>query len=336
MISLPQEYIISKVLESTKRPIRLKHRNAYNFECPICNEGKSAGKKRRGFYMPEEGYIYCHNCTQGWDPVNWIQQVCGLSFKEIMQESSTYEDSVDTILVSHTSNKPKTTFGTLPDNSINLCDPLQVSYYKDNKVVNLCLREIERRRLNTAINRPKSFWVSLEDKVHANRLVIPFYDEDNQIRFYQTRTILTEDMADKPKYLSKLNADKRIYGMNAIDSNINQLFIFEGPIDSMFVKNGIAVCGLHMTDLQQDILNKYFLYELIWVPDNQFIDDAAKQKTMQLIDQGAKVFIWPKEVKKYKDINDICVNYQLDRVSPKFITDNSYRGTEATIRLNLS
>ena len=37
-----------------------------NFECPFCKEGKSQGRKRRGYLLltdPQKGNrFYCHNC----------------------------------------------------------------------------------------------------------------------------------------------------------------------------------------------------------------------------------------------------------------------------------
>ena len=333
---IPTEYIVAKINQYTKRSIRLKHNNSYNFECPICNEGKSAGKKRRGYYVPEPGYFYCHNCNQGWSPVNWLKQVCNLSFKEILDESSQYQTSIPDIIDSYENKESKkTVFGTLPEDSINLSDPIQLRYYGNNRVVNLALNFIKDRRLDTAINRPKTFWLSLKDYVHKNRICIPFYDEDNQIRFYQTRTICNEDKLTKPKYLSKLNADKRLYGIQNIDTNIDELFLFEGPIDSMFIKNGLGVGGLTLTELQQGILKKFALYEKIWVLDNQIIDKAAKIKTLDLIEAGERVFIWPEKFKEFKDLNDLCVRYKLDQISPKFILENTYKGIEANTRLKL-
>lgn len=333
---IPSDYVVTKVLQYTKRPLKLKYKNGYNFECPICNEGNSSGKKRRGYYMPDNGFIYCHNCNQGWDPAKWIQQVCNIGYRDILEEIKEYEYVTPQSIIDIDTPRKKITFSTLPEDSINLLDQQQVKYYQNESVVRQALALIKERKLEVAVNRPKSLWISLKDFVHKNRLVIPFYDEDNQIRFYQSRTVLIEEMKDKPKYLSKLNADKRIYGINAIDPSLNYLFIFEGPIDSMFVKNGIAICGLHMTNLQQSMLNKFFLYEQIWVLDNQFVDEAGKNKTLQLIDAGARVFIWPKELRNCKDINDVCIKYNLNEVSAKFIIDNSYSGLEAKVRLNVT
>ena len=337
-MNLPSDYIIAKIMQYTKRPMHMRHRNAYNFECPICNEGKSSGKKRRGFYNADEGYIYCHNCNRGWDPIKWIQEVCGLTFTDLMKEAQSYDFTTMDSSISARFDTPvkRVDFGTLPEDSINLLDDIQRNYYIQESVVRQCWDLIQARRLHTAINRPKSFWVSLKDKIHKNRLCIPFYDEDNQIRFYQTRTVLAEDMVDRPKYLSKINADKRVYGINNINRDLDYLFIFEGPIDSMFVENGLGICGLHLTDLQDEILRKYSLYRRIWVPDNQYIDEPAKEKTMELLDEGARVFIWPKELRGFKDLNDVCCKYKLDQISPKLLVDNSFVGLEAKTKLLIS
>lgn len=331
---IPSEYIISKINQYTKRPIKIRHRNAYNFECPICNEGKSSGKKRRGYYDIDKGYVYCHNCNRGWDPIKWIQDVCQMSYKEVLAEAKDFGYTVNDYISARSTKAKKVDFGTLPDDSINLLERTQVNYYSNELVVQACLNAIQQRRLNKAVNRPKSFWVSLKDKVHKNRLVIPFYDDDNQIRFYQTRAIMPEDLKDdRPKYLSKLNADKRIYGMNNIDPDLEHIFIFEGPIDSMFTKNGIAICGTNLTEIQEQLLRKYSLYQHIWVLDNQFMDKAGREKTLDLIEQGARVFIWPKELMQFKDLNDVCIKYQLDQISNKFIVDNSFAGLEAKTKL---
>jgi len=53
---------------------------------------------------------------------------------------------------------------------------------------------IKSRRLDTAINRPDNLYASLTDKVHKNRLVIPFINEKEEIEFYQTRTVTTSDL----------------------------------------------------------------------------------------------------------------------------------------------
>ena len=91
---------------------------------------------------------------------------------------------------------------SLPHDSINLFDTHQLQYYGDDEIVKKCSDVIKNRRLDVAINRPKNMWLSLSDYVHKNRLVLPFYDLDNNIIFYQSRTIIPSEKL--PKYLSKI------------------------------------------------------------------------------------------------------------------------------------
>jgi hypothetical protein len=168
-------------------------------------------------------------------------------------------------------------------------------------------------------------------------LVIPFY-ENGETVFYQSRTILYND--NKSKYISKINSAKSLYGFDNIDSSLDNVFIFEGPINSFFVKNGIAVAGIQeksrqsFTLKQLEQLSSLALYKKIWVLDSQWIDNASRSKSKILADQNETIFIWPEKIgRKYKDFNDLAMKFDINELSAKFITDNSYKGIGAKIAL---
>ena len=46
-----------------------------------------------------------------------------------------------------------------------------------------------------------------------------------------------------------------------------------------------------------------------------------------------KVFIWPKELKRFKDFNDICVAGNKDKIKPEFILKNTHSGLKAKLLL---
>jgi len=174
--------------------------------------------------------------------------------------------------------------------------------------------------------------------VHKNRLVIPFYDKDNTIVFYQSRTILNDELRFYPKYLSKVNSDKSLFNINNIDTALESIFIFEGPIDAFFVKNSVAVAGIQenstntFTKLQEEQISSFNLFKKIWVLDSQWNDMASRKKTKKLIDQGQTVFIWPEKMgKSFKDFNDYCVTKTLDSISTEFILENSFSGIKANL-----
>lgn len=330
-MDLPVNYIIDVIYRNCKR-ITHKNHNVYNYECPICNEGTSSGKRRRGYYFVNENYFYCQNCQRSWSNVDWVMTVENISFKELIKEANEHDNTFNEIINKQTIIPVKKNQHSLPYDSINLSDPVQLQYYKDQKEVQDCLKYIKSRRLNSAINRPKTFYISLADKIHKNRLVIPFYDMSGKIVYYQSRALYEKD-ANIAKYFSKKDADKSLYGIGNISASLEYIFIFEGPIDSMFCQNAVAACGLSLTTIQEEQLDKYRLFKKIWVLDNQLENNDVCLKYKELIDKGENVFFWPKEFKKYKDINEVCIATQKDYIPPKFFINNSFTGMAAKLRI---
>jgi len=329
---LPIDYVIQNVYSYCKRPTYKKYQGTYNAECCICNEGSSAGSKRRLFYFPAEHYFYCFNCSKSWNEINCLQEVTKKTYHEILKDSKQFDNSVNLVtMLSSQENKKEYNIPTIPEDSVDLLDTQQCDYYKGTSQYKLISKALEyccNRRLFTSINRPKSFYISFNDYVHKNRLIIPFYSESSKIESYQSRSLTGDDY---PKYLTKYG-DKCLYGENNIDNSIPYIFIFEGPIDAMFVKNGVAVGGSSITNKQETFLNKCLGQEIIYVYDNDKDNKEMDKKIKHLIDKNKKIFIWPKELQKFKDINEICSQLKIDEFPYKFIVDNSFSGIEARLK----
>ena len=152
--------------------------------------------------------------------------------------------------------------------------------------------------------------------------------------------MLQQDLQSKSKYVSKIGSDKALYGINNVNVDLNYLFLFEGPINAMFTKNGLAVAGIskgnhNFTPLQEQQLSRFALMSRIWVLDSQWIDKTSLVKTKTLLEQGEKVFIWPEKYgKQLKDFNDICMKYSLDEITSDFIIANSYTHLQGMVLLS--
>lgn len=307
-----------------------KYQNVFNAECPVCKEGKSAGRSRRLFYFPHKQYFYCHNCCRSWRPLEWVKEVTTLTVPEIIKKNNEKSGTVSKF-VKTTPIVKSIVISDLPENSIEITDVPQAEFYKDNKFVKLALQYCLDRRLLTAANSCKRFFLSLDDKVHKNRLVIPFYNESNKVICYQTRALTQNQF---PKYLTKFG-EKELFGLNNIDVQIPYVFVFEGPIDSMFVKNGVAMASLAPTEKQMQQLNNLIGYEQIYVFDNDKNNQQTAKKIEKYIKSGKRIFIWPKEFSKFKDFNEICCNLELDEIPWKFVVKNAANGQEALIKQKL-
>ena len=330
MEGLPQDYVIQALYSHCKRPVFKKYQRVYNAECCVCGEGHSAGRKRRLFYFPDDRYFYCFNCSRSWSELNWIHEISKKPVYEILKETKTFHSSkeIQTKIAKQNEVVKAVDIPALPDDAIDIFDSNQVVFHKEEKLVKSSVEYAQKRRLFTAVNRPKSLYVSLKDKVHKNRLIIPFYGETGKVESYQSRSL---DGDVYPKYLTKYG-EKSLYGENNIDNDIPYIFIFEGPIDAMFVKNAVAVGGSSMTDKQESFIKKCVDKEIIYVYDNDKNNKEMSKKIKNLIKQNKKLFVWPKEFKKFKDVNEICCNLHLDELPYKFIVQNSYSGVEALMK----
>lgn len=337
---LPQSYIVQKFYQYAGYPRFKQIANVYEAGCPICHEGKSWGKRRRLYYLVKENKIKCHNCGWSGGPAAWIIEAGGMEPREIYRELREEDYGYLDIDKFGEDTSAPIEIETLPANSINLFDPIQINYYKSNKFVAAALQYIRDRRLYTAVNRPKALWISLEDFVHKNRLIIPFYDENGKILYYQSRMIMEGGYSDE-KYLSKLNGNRSIFNFDLIDNSCSYLFIFEGPIDSFFIKNGIAIAGINekshdiFTPQQKEQLRKMWFMEKIFVLDSQWQDNAALLKSKSLADSNQNVFVWPREEGlKYKDINEKAVAESLNEIDIDFILKDVHKGLRAKVRLS--
>lgn len=335
MEGLPQDYVIQTLYTRCKRPVYKKYQRVYNAECCVCHEGHSQGKKRRLFYFVEERYFYCFNCCKSWKEINWLQEVTHQNYSEILKEASRFTCSVDLNVKLLEKEEPKT-FNTppIPTDSIDICNNKECEFYTHERELKLITQAKEycrKRKIFEAVNRPKSLYVSCEDYVHKNRLIIPFYSESGKIESYQSRSLTGDEY---PKYLTKYG-EKCLYGENNLNSDIAYIFVFEGPIDAMFVKNAVAIGGSTTTDRQETFLKKCLGYEVVYVYDNDKDNKQMDRKIKQVIKQNKKIFVWPKEMKKYKDINEVCCSLNLSEFPYKFIVENSFSGVEALMKFKI-
>jgi len=316
-MALTESFILHGFYTYAGDPSFNKYDGNYNACCPICREGSSWGKKKRLFYYPKTKSFYCFNCNKSWSALGWLSNVSGQSYDELLSENSSEDFSKE---IKNVELKKELILPSLPYDSINIMDPIQQKYYKNNRYFAKALDYIKERKLDVAINKAKNYFISFNDKVHKNRLIIPFYDTNNKIIFYQTRSI---DKTE-PRYLGKMGHDKTIFGIENIDPDFDYIFLFEGPIDSMFVKNGVAVCGLTLTKTQREQLNNFPFHKKIWVLDNIYVskDEETKQKVLRLLNDSEKVFKWPNI--KYKDFNEIAIDKNLNQINYNFILKNLY------------
>ncbi len=318
MSKLPTAYVLSKFLVYSFDPTLRKNDGIYNAGCPICKEGKSLGKKKRLFYYPQSNSFYCWNCNRNWNALEWLTRVTGSSREEIEWEVNSGDYSTDLTKIVFDGKGTKKVLPSLPYDCINLSDPQQQQYWQNKSSYQQARDYIKSRRLDTAINRPTNYYLSLTDYIHKDRLIIPYLDSNKQIVFYQSRAL----DGSEPRYLNKIGYEKTVFGIERIDQSLDYIFLCEGPMDSMFTKNGVCLAGLVLTKTQKRQLAAFPLMKKIWVLDNPRKDSAAQQKIVELLEEGQQGFRWPDV--PYKDLNEMAVKKGIDEIPAEWILQNLY------------
>ena len=117
--------------------------------------------------------------------------------------------------------------------------------------------------------------------------------------------------------------EQKIYGLNRLNEK-NPVYIVEGPFDSLFLANSVAMAG-------SDIDPRSFNWsDYIWVFDNEPRNREIVNRISRSIDRGDKVVIWPSNIQQ-KDINDMSLAGQDVK---NLVESNIYQGIEAKLKLN--
>tara|TARA_R100001509_G_C4699023_1_gene159381 strand:- start:113 stop:496 length:384 start_codon:yes stop_codon:yes gene_type:complete len=115
----------------------------------------------------------------------------------------------------------------------------------------------------------------------------------------------------------------KIYGLDKVNKE-KSIYIIEGPFDSSFVENSVAMCG---SDLD---VRSFGWSDYIWVFDNEPRNREIVNRISKTIDRGDKVVVWPSNIVE-KDINDMVMSGQ-DVMS--VLESNTYFGLEAKLKFN--
>ena len=124
------------------------------------------------------------------------------------------------------------------------------------------------------------------------RIVIPLYDEEKNLIGIQGRSL---NPWDQPKYLTIMLSDDapKIYGLDTVKKD-EKIYIVEGPFDSTFVENSVAMCG---SDVD---IGSFNWSDYIWVLDNEPRNREILNRICKLIDRGQQVVIWIHRMSKKK------------------------------------
>ena len=145
---------------------------------------------------------------------------------------------------------------------------------------------------------------------------------------YQKKLVGFQGRALSPnsiKYITiMLNDDApKIYGLDQIKKD-ESVYVTEGPFDSTFICNAIAMCGADADVRRWGINNP------VWIYDNEPRNREIVQRIGKTIEGGDSIVIWPNNIVE-KDINDMVMS---GHNIQSLIESNTYSGLEAKLKFN--
>jgi len=167
--------------------------------------------------------------------------------------------------------------------------------------------------------KKKMFETARQD---SSRIIIPFRDEKGNLFGYQGRSLAPKA---KLRYITiMLDEDKpKIFGLDRI-KNDKPVYIVEGPFDSTFIKNSVAMAG---SDID---IRTFGWSDHIWIFDNEPRNREIVNRISKVIDRGDKVVVWPQNIYQ-KDINDMFIS---GHDVQSLVESNVYQGLTATLKFN--
>lgn len=293
--------------------------NLYNCRCPICGDSQKNKSKARGyFYQVKNNTNYkCHNCGINISLNNFLKKV-----DPVIQKQYTLEKFRE----GHTgrnfvTDEPQFKFEAPSFKEkikLPLCSEVEVasSYLKD--------RKIDPNKFFYAEDFA-AFVETFGDVEHQNlrqepRIIIPLHYQKSLIGF-QGRSI----GPSKIKYITIMLKEgaPKIYGYDQIQDD-QTIYVTEGPFDSTFIPNSIALCGA------DGDLGKWGISNPVWIYDNEPRNGEIVNRIGNVIERGDSVVIWPTSVSE-KDINDMVMS-GLNVMG--MIKSNTYKGLQAKLKFN--
>jgi len=295
--------------------------NLYNFRCPICGDSQKHKNKARGYlYGIKANVNYrCHNCGASMSFNNFLKEIDNVLQKQYVMEK--FKDGFAGVKGGSAIEKPVELKFEVPKFKPKLDLPKASTNPAAKKY-------LENRKLN-----PDKFYYTDKFKAWSNshkqtfdgvkydepRIIIPLFYKKTLVGF-QGRSL----GPSKVKYITVMINDDapKIYGLDTIRTR-TPVYITEGPFDSSFVPNSIALCGADGN------VRKWGVSDPIWVYDNEPRNREIVQRISDTIDRGEKVVIWPNDIQE-KDINDMVI---AGHDVQSLVELNTYQGLEAQVKL---
>lgn len=304
-----------------------------NFRCHVCNDSQTNKLKARGYLYEKDSHIHfkCQNCGASHGFGYFLKTVDHTIYEEYRLEciKETGTKKVEW--------KPDIGKFTKPRFSHykQLESLKKISQLPQNHPALLYVRErkIPSHTHYKLYYAPKfAAWVNtivpdkLETEFDEPRLIIPFIDQNGYLFGFQGRSFKKNT---KLRYITIMldETKPKVFGLDKVKPS-EDVYILEGPLDSLFLPNSLAMAGSDVS-----ISTLVSKEKAVVVYDNEPRSKEICKKILTTIDHGYRVFVWPDKWSA-KDINDLVLTGVEPAEILEEISKNTFKGLAALARFN--
>lgn len=326
----------AQILGSRLRNFKQKNDYLWNYSCPVCGDSSKNKLKARGYIYraKQDLFCKCHNCGHSTNIGNLIKYVDVNLYDQYVLErykagAGRYNDHKEVAPMLPEPETPE----LLEDDilsSLQRIDKLDVTHPAVKYVLK---RKIPKDKWHLLYFAPKfkKFTNSVTPKFvepivdEHPRMIIPYFTNAGKVFAFQARAYGDEE----PKYYTiKVDeTQEKIYGLDRLDFG-KRVYVVEGPIDSLFLPNSIAVSG---SSFDTETIRGIKCNTTI-VMDNEPRNKEIVKQLEKYIELGYSVCMYPDSVTQ-KDVNDMILHGGMtpDEII-ELINTNTYFGMEAKLK----
>jgi transcription elongation factor Elf1 len=298
-----------------------KKEGLYNFRCPYCGDSTKNKNRTRGYLykLKSDHNFKCHNCGVSKSFTYFLKDLDEGLYKEYILER--YKEGLT----------GKATVAPNPEFKFekpNFTKPLfDLPTIEKLNTTHPAKEYLTRRKIPEKFFSQLYFaedfndWASISNTNKESRIIIPLISKQKKLFGYQGRSL---DPNTKLRYITNILDKKypKLFGLDRINHD-KRIFITEGPFDSMFLDNSLAMCGADVT------LDKEIYPDRVFVFDNEPRNKEMISRYEKVINAGENIVIWPNSISE-KDINDM---FLVDKDVNQVVQSNIYSGLEAKVKL---
>ena len=267
-----------------------------NCRCPLCGDSQKNKTKARGFFFKKNNdyFFKCHNCGVGHNISKFLELISPVLANEYSLERWRNKQEVAISVPIEVEKIPTTHSIRLPQiSTLNSDHPAR--QYLTNRKIKLLDMFYYTTKFGDWVRSLDSTYNTL---ANDERIVIPFFDKAGNMIAAQGRALSNSSSI---RYITvKFRKEGRIiFGEDRVDYS-KRVYAVEGPFDSMFLDNGIALAGCELADATR------FFSDCVIVYDNEPRNSEIVSRIESAIDKGYTVCVWPPEISE-KDINEMIL-----------------------------